>query len=158
MAVETNIIGFITFYGEDREHNEKILKEIDYDVWKFADMFCIPNNTGSKGSDYIFFGAGYSYLNFEEWLGKFESVLKRLKTYKAFLFVDKELSNTFAIGYNLYDEHRLVKEEIDFGNLEDYCSGTKFPFLFEVMKYLKNRHRPTVNNIDDIWGKDDDTI
>lgn len=155
MAVETKIEGFITFYGGDREHNKKVLQEIEYDVWKFDDTFCIPNSTGSKGSDYIFFGAGYGYLNFEEWLGKFESLLKKLKAHKAFVFVDKELSNTFAIGYNLYNG-QFIKEEIDFGYSEDYRSGTEFPFLFEVMKHLKNK--PIINNIDDIWGKDDENL
>lgn len=155
MAVETKIEGFITFYGGDKEYNKKVLREIVYDVWKFDDMFCIPNSTGSKGSDYIFFGASYGYLNFEEWIEKFESILKKLKAYKAFVFVDKELSNVSVIGYNLYDG-QFIKEEIDLGYLEDYCSGTKFPFLFEVIKYLKNR--PTINNVDDIWSKDDETL
>ena len=157
MSVETKIIGFITHL--DRDYNQKVLQEVEYKDWDFVDMFCSPKESGAKGPDYIFFGADHDYLDFDEWLNKFENILKKLKAFKAFLFVDKELDRVFIIGYNLYDG-QFEKEEIDLGRedlgREDLYGKRKFPLLFEVIKHLKIR--PTINNVDDIWGRDDETI
>ena len=89
MSAVTSISGWIEIDYYERDYNNKILKELTYDD-EFIKMFCIPEQTGSKNPDYILFGASINHCNLEYWIERFEEFIKKLKAFRAFVFVDTE--------------------------------------------------------------------
>ncbi len=136
MSVIVNVFGYIEQRYECIQYNQKVLQEIDD---KELDIFCIPKYSPTKGPDYIVFASSYDYLDYEKWIIRFENILRKLKAYRAFLFVDKELGKVLSMSYDLY--YKFTKEQLDLGYSETYPH--KYPMIFEILrrvdlKSLKN--------------------
>jgi len=146
MSVVTCIIGWIEVDGYQKAHNDKVLKELEYNE-DFIKMFCSPEETGTKNPDYILFGVSTDNCIFESWLDRFEAFIKKLKAFGVFVFVETESGGdrTFAIGYDVEDG-KFIKHEIDFGDPCDYMLESEdgevdfnVPTVFGILKILQTR-------------------
>lgn len=140
----TSISGWIEIDCYERDYNNKVLKELTYDD-EFIKMFCSPEETGNKNASYILFGASINHCNLEYWTERFEEFIKKLKAFRAFVFIDTEniYERVFAIGYEL--NGKFIKDEITFGESCEYSIRSKdkdeftFPLIFRVLKKLYNK-------------------
>ena len=108
-----NIIGppRYTGYGQELHSKNKSVIEsltIDEDQWPWIDrgMFLVqdPENAKMYRDQVIVFGASYKRVEdgWEEWLMKFESILKQLYWISATIHVDSELEGEFTYQW-IYD-------------------------------------------------------
>lgn len=115
MSYITEVKGWIEVDGYERKHNEEVLSKTKFTGFDgdFPRMFAFPQETGTKNPDYMLFGASINYLAKDEWIRKFERLLKKLKGWVAYVIIAVEQENPIFLRYLLPDSdegrYRLTK-------------------------------------------------
>lgn len=153
MSLITHIIGWIEIdqFDDNYEYNKTVLNELintindeNYEGF-LKNMFCTPDDCGSKNPGYITFGASINYGSFSIWLDEFEEFIEKLRWFGAFVFCEHhDGDNVYVIGYYKSKDAKdsFIKDVIELGESYDYdniYTGShyerdRFPLIFDILK------------------------